>query len=198
MIPGEGARFFKGWGSSAAPPFEYPIPSPPFKLTDGQKKAVWQILKDLEKPRPMSRLLEGDVGSGKTVVATMAALNAFKAGYQTVFMAPTEILAKQHFKTVSKLLEGFKMDIGLLTGKEDKFTSKKLANDYIEVSREKLLKKALNNEINVLIGTHALIQDKVKFGNLGLVVLDEQHRFGVEQRAKLTRQTFIPHLSNRR
>ena len=166
----------------------------PFKLTDGQKKAVWQILKDLEKPRPMSRLLEGDVGSGKTVVATMAALNAFKAGYQTVFMAPTEILAKQHFKTVSKLLEGFKMDIGLLTGKEDKFTSKKLANDYIEVSREKLLKKALNNEINVLIGTHALIQDKVKFGNLGLVVLDEQHRFGVEQRAKLTRQTFIPHL----
>ncbi|MDP2664073.1 MAG: DEAD/DEAH box helicase, partial [bacterium] len=166
----------------------------PFKLTDGQKKAIWQILKDLEKPRPMSRLLEGDVGSGKTVVATMAALNAFKAGYQTVFMAPTEILAKQHFKTVSKLLEGFKMDIGLLTGKEDKFTSKKLANDYIEISREKLIQKAVNNEINVLIGTHALIQDKVKFGNLGLVVLDEQHRFGVEQRAKLTRQTTIPHL----
>ncbi len=166
----------------------------PFKLTDGQRKASWQILKDLEKPNPMSRLLEGDVGSGKTVVATMAALNAFKAGYQTVFMAPTEILAKQHFKTVSKLLEGFKMDIGLLTGKEDKFTSKNLKNDFIEISREKLMEKAINNKIHVLIGTHALIQDKVKFGNLGLVILDEQHRFGVEQRAKLTRQTTIPHL----
>jgi ATP-dependent DNA helicase RecG len=166
----------------------------PFKLTDGQKKSAWQILKDLEKQRPMSRLLEGDVGSGKTVVATMAALNASRAGYQTVFMAPTEILAKQHFKTVSKLLEGFKLDVGLLTGKEDKFTSKKLANDYIEISREKLMQKAIKNEINILIGTHALIQDKVKFGNLGLVVLDEQHRFGVEQRAKLTRQETIPHL----
>ncbi|MFH1575666.1 MAG: ATP-dependent DNA helicase RecG, partial [Candidatus Nealsonbacteria bacterium] len=166
----------------------------PFKLTDGQKKASWQILKDLERPNPMSRLLEGDVGSGKTVVATMAALNAFKAGYQTVFMAPTEILAKQHFKTVSKLLEGFKMDIGLLTGKEDKFTSKNLKNDFIEISREKLMEKAVNNKINVLIGTHALIQDKVKFGNLGLVILDEQHRFGVEQRAKLTKQPTIPHL----
>ena len=166
----------------------------PFKLTDGQKKASWQILKDLERPSPMSRLLEGDVGSGKTVVATMAALNAFKAGYQTVFMAPTEILAKQHFKTVSKLLEGFKMDIGLLTGKEDKFTSRNLKNDFIEISREKLMEKAVNNKIHVLIGTHTLIQDKVKFGNLGLVILDEQHRFGVEQRAKLTRQTTIPHL----
>jgi len=166
----------------------------PFKLTDGQKKASWQILKDLERPSPMSRLLEGDVGSGKTVVATMAALNTFKAGYQTVFMAPTEILAKQHFKTVSKLLEGFKMDIGLLTGKEDKFSSRNLKNDFIEISREKLMQKAVDNKIHLLIGTHALIQDKVKFGNLGLVILDEQHRFGVEQRARLTRQTTIPHL----
>ncbi len=166
----------------------------PFKLTDGQRKASWQILKDLEKPSPMSRLLEGDVGSGKTVVATMAALNAFKAGYQTVFMAPTEILAKQHFKTVSKLLEGFKMDVGLLTGKEDKFSSRNLKNDFIEISREKLMEKAIDNKIHLLIGTHALIQDKVKFGNLGLVILDEQHRFGVEQRAKLTKQSTIPHL----
>jgi len=86
------------------------------------------------------------------------------------------------------------MDIGLLTGKEDKFTSKNLKNDFIEISREKLMEKAINNKIHVLIGTHALIQDKVKFGNLGLVILDEQHRFGVEQRAKLTRQTTIPHL----
>jgi len=170
------------------------VKSLPFKLTDAQKKATWQILKDLEKPRPMNRLLEGDVGSGKTVVAAIAALNSMKAGFQTVFMAPTEILAKQHFKTISKLLQDFKLDVGLLTGKEDKFTSKKLKNDTIEISRRKLLEKAKKNQINILIGTHALIQDQVKFGNLALVILDEQHRFGVEQRAKLTQQTTIPHL----
>ncbi|MDP3990866.1 MAG: ATP-dependent DNA helicase RecG [Candidatus Nealsonbacteria bacterium] len=170
------------------------VKSLPFKLTDAQKKATWQILKDIEKPRPMNRLLEGDVGSGKTVVATIAALNLMRAGYQTVIMAPTEILAKQHFKTVSKLLEGFKLDVGLLTGKEDKFVSKKLNNDTIEISRKKLLEKALHNEINILIGTHALIQDQVKFEKLGLVILDEQHRFGVEQRAKLTKQETLPHL----
>jgi len=170
------------------------VKSLPFKLTDAQRKASWQILKDLEKSRPMNRLLEGDVGSGKTVVAAMAALNSIRAGHQAVFMAPTEILAKQHFKTMSKLLEGFKLDVGLLTGKEDKFVSKKLKNDTIEISRNKLLEKARNQKIDLLIGTHALIQDKVKFGNLALVILDEQHRFGVEQRAKLTQQETIPHL----
>ncbi len=157
----------------------------PFKLTDAQKKSSWQILKDLEKPRPMNRLLEGDVGSGKTVVAVMAALNVFKAGFQIGFMAPTEILAKQHFQEVAKLLADFKVNIGLLTGKEDKFISKKLKREPIEISREKLLKKTKDAEIDILIGTHALIQDKVKFGRLGLVILDEQHRFGVGQRAKL-------------
>ncbi len=171
------------------------VKSLPFRLTDAQKKTSWQILKDLEKPRPMNRLLEGDVGSGKTVVATMAALNCMKAGYQAVIMTPTEILAKQHFKTISKLLEGFNLDVGLLTGKEDKFVSKRLPNDTIEISRRKLLEKAKDNKINLLIGTHALIQDHVKFDNLALVILDEQHRFGVEQRAKLTKQTTaIPHL----
>lgn len=172
-----------------------------FKLTDAQRKSAWQILKDLEKPRPMNRLLEGDVGSGKTVVAAIAALNVIKAGYQVAFMAPTEILAKQHFKTFADLLGNFKVDIGLLTGKEDKFVSKKLKNDIVEISREKLLKKTLSGELPLLIGTHTLIQDKVKFGNLALVILDEQHRFGVEQRAKLIQNTrhkiqdtFIPHL----
>ncbi len=171
------------------------VKSLPYKLTNAQKKASWRILKDLEKTRPMNRLLEGDVGSGKTVVAAMAALNTIRAGYQAVMMAPTEILAKQHFKTVSKLLEGYRLDVGLLTGKEDKFVSKNLKNDTIEISRKKLLEKAKDNKINLLIGTHALIQDHVKFDNLALVILDEQHRFGVEQRAKLTRQgTTIPHL----
>ncbi|MGB2762560.1 MAG: ATP-dependent DNA helicase RecG [Minisyncoccales bacterium] len=165
-----------------------------FKLTDAQRKSSWQILKDLEKSRPMNRLLEGDVGSGKTIVALMAALETIKAGYQVAFMAPTEILTKQHFKEVSSRFKDFNINIGLLTGKEDKFISKKLKGETIEISRTKLLEKTIKNEINILIGTHALIQDKVKFGNLALVILDEQHRFGVEQRAKLMKNSTIPHL----
>lgn len=172
----------------------------PFKLTDAQKKSAWQILKDLEKPRPMNRLLEGDVGSGKTVVAAIAGLNMAKAGYQTAFMAPTDILAKQHFQSLGKLLAVFGLNIGLLTGKTDKFISKKLPGEPIEISRKKLLEMTSKGEgIDILIGTQALIQDKVKFGNLALVVLDEQHRFGVAQRSKLVQtkrevQSYIPHL----
>jgi len=183
-------------------PFNLPlikkfVASLPFKLTDTQRKSAWQILKDLEKPRPMNRLLEGDVGSGKTVVAAIAALNTMKTGFQVAFMAPTEILAKQHFQEVSRILENFNLDIALLTGKEDKFISKKLKNDVVEISRRKLLEKAVKGELNLLIGTHALIQEKVKFGKLALVILDEQHRFGVEQRAKLCKgkeEALIPHL----
>lgn len=167
----------------------------PFKLTNAQKKAAWQILKDLQKPVPMNRLLEGDVGSGKTVVAAIAALNTIKNGYQVAFMAPTEILARQHFQEIFRLLKNFNVNIGLLTGKNDKFYSKKLKNDVIEISRNKLLEKVINGEIDILIGTHALIQDKVKFQKLALVILDEQHRFGVEQRAKLLHNSKnIPHL----
>jgi len=169
----------------------------PFKLTDAQKKCSWQILKDIEKEKPMNRLLEGDVGSGKTVVAAMAALNTARAKHQVAFMAPTEILTKQHFKESLKLLGDFKLNIGLLTGKTDKFISKKL-KDFIEISRKKLLEKVLKGEIDLLIGTHTLIQDKVKFKNLALVILDEQHRFGVKQRAKLISEkngeNAIPHL----
>ncbi|MEA3344285.1 MAG: ATP-dependent DNA helicase RecG, partial [Patescibacteria group bacterium] len=179
-----------------------------FKLTNSQRKSAWQILKDLEKPRPMNRLLEGDVGSGKTVVAAIAALNVAKplgnsfgtGGLQTAFMAPTEILSKQHFQEIARLFGDFSLNIGLLTGKQDQFYSKKLKNQVIEISRKKLLEKVLSGDIDILIGTHALIQDKVKFGKLGLVILDEQHRFGVEQRAKLCKsrpeldQIGIPHL----
>lgn len=167
----------------------------PYKLTDAQRKATWQILKDIEKPRPMNRLLEGDVGSGKTIVAAIAALATVKTGYQVALLAPTEILAKQHFKTLGQLLAPFRMDIGLLTGKEDKFISNKLPNDVIEISRKKLLERAKDGSINLLIGTHTIIQDKVKFSDLALVIVDEQHRFGVRQRAKLLHKTtLIPHL----
>jgi ATP-dependent DNA helicase RecG len=169
----------------------------PFKLTDAQKKSAWQILKDLELPKPMNRLLEGDVGSGKTVVAAMAALNVVKAGYQVAFMAPTEILAKQHFKTISNLLEKFNIKIGLITGKENYLKGKK-------ITRRELVKEVLAGGIDVLIGTHAIIQDyypttpkktPLQFNKLALVIIDEQHRFGVEQRAMLCRQKiFIPHL----
>ena len=162
----------------------------PFQLTDAQKKSAWQILKDLEKTRPMNRLLEGDVGSGKTVVAAMAILNTAKAGYQTAFMAPTEILAKQHFKTIKDLLKKFGLNIGLITGKENYYGGEK-------VSRKELLEKIKENKIDVLIGTHAIIQDTnpktkyktpIQFNKLALVIIDEQHRFGVEQRANLCRQ----------
>ncbi len=167
------------------------VKSLPFKLTDAQRKSAWQILKDLEKPCPMNRLLEGDVGSGKTIVALMAALETIKAGYQVALMAPTEILAKQHFQGVSALLKDFNINIGLLTGKEDKFVSRKLKQEVIEISRRKLLEKTKNSELDILIGTHALIQGKVKFGNLALVILDEQHRFGVDQRARLCQSQAI-------
>jgi len=164
------------------------VDSLPFKLTNAQKKCSWRILKDLEKTRPMNRLLEGDVGSGKTVVAIMAALNVALAGFQTGFMAPTEILANQHFQEISKLLNDFNLSIGLLTSKESKLKNRKIA-------RNKLLEKIKQGKVDILIGTHALIQESVKFGKLSLVVLDEQHRFGVEQRAKLTlKSELVPHL----
>lgn len=181
------------------------VNSLPFKLTDPQKKSAWQILKDMEKKRPMNRLLEGDVGSGKTIVAAIAALNAVKNGYQAAIMTPTEILAKQHFKEISDTLQDFRVNIGILTGKQDQWRSKKLKNQVVEISREKLIEKTkgkispeTNNlipGIDILIGTHALIQDQVKFGRLALVVLDEQHRFGVKQRAKLcAKKGPVPHL----
>lgn len=144
----------------------------PFKLTDAQRKVTWEIIQDLEKDQPMNRLLQGDVGSGKTVVAAIAALETAKAGYQAALMAPTEILAQQHFKEINKLLKEQKLKIGLLTRTQKKFSE----------------------ETNIVIGTHALIQDKVKFKNLALVIVDEQHRFGVEQRAKLVRGKQVPHL----
>ncbi len=169
----------------------------PFQLTDSQRQCAFVILTDLGKPTPMSRLLEGDVGSGKTVVATMAALSAVNSGpagggYQVAFMAPTEILASQHFKGICKMLEKFNVTVGYLTGKESEIYKD---GKVSQVKKKELLLELEFGQINILIGTHALISKGVIFSKLALIVLDEQHRFGVSQRAQLTKgKTLIPHL----
>lgn len=167
----------------------------PFQLTDDQRLATYEILKDLERDYPMNRLLNGDVGSGKTVVATIAAYQAISAGFQVVFMAPTEILARQHFETIQKLFKQ-EIRIGLLTGSE----TRQFPPD--EVVEERITKKLMQSkiaagEVDLIIGTHTVIQKNVEFKKLGLVVIDEQHRFGVKQRMKLvksSRTKFVPHL----
>ena len=163
----------------------------PFKLTDDQKKSAWQILQDLEKDIPMSRLLEGDVGSGKTVVAVMAMLNVVLNKKQAVLMVPTEILAKQHFESISKMLNDFKITIGLIT------RSNKLINKNLENKKQKINSKIIIQNSKIIIGTHALLQEKIKFDNLALVIIDEQHRFGVEQRKSIIEKSnskYFPHL----
>lgn len=151
-----------------------------FELTNAQKKVIKEIRADLGAGKQMNRLLQGDVGSGKTLVAVMAILIALDNVYQACFMAPTEILANQHFTTVTRLFEGLGIKLELLTG------STKAA------ARKKLHAELLSGELQVLVGTHALIEETVKFKNLGLVVIDEQHRFGVAQRAKLWKKNIVP------
>jgi ATP-dependent DNA helicase RecG len=152
----------------------------PFTLTEAQKRVMKEIRKDLGSGKQMNRLLQGDVGSGKTLVALMSMLIALDNGYQACIMAPTEILANQHFQTISKLLEGIDIKIRLLTG-----SSKK-------TSRKSIAESLLDRSLNILIGTHALLEENVQFANLGLVIIDEQHRFGVEQRSKLWQKNLNP------
>lgn len=159
----------------------------PFTLTDGQRKAAWAILKGLERDKPMTRLLEGDVGSGKTVVAALAALNVATSGWQSAILVPTEILAKQHFASLSKLLSGFDITIGLVT-RSDKMTNRQPAAIAVEEGKKKAKKPdaaSVIRDSDIIVGTHALIQENIRFNKLGLVVVDEQHRFGVAQRQKL-------------
>ena len=168
------------------------VKSLPFQLTDAQRIAGWEILKDLQRQTPMNRLLEGDVGSGKTVVAGLSILNVALNKFQVAYMAPTEILARQHFSTLARLLKNWPIRIGLLTSAE-----KIIANHESRITNQIMYKKISDGELDLVIGTHALIQDKVEFKNLGLVIIDEQHRFGVEQRKKLKspgHNKLIPHL----
>ena len=154
-----------------------------FPLTNAQKKVIKEIRADVKKNQQMNRLLQGDVGSGKTIVAILSMLIAIDNGYQACIMAPTEILAQQHFKTMSQELKSLNIKIDILTG------SKK------SKARKVLLEELKNGDINLLIGTHALLEDTVEFSNLGFVVIDEQHRFGVAQRAKLWKKNkYPPHI----
>ncbi len=153
----------------------------PFKLTDDQLKTFETVAQDMEKNLPMRRLIQGDVGSGKTVVAMLALVKAVENGYQGALMAPTEILAVQHYNNFVKMLGEFGIRIGLLSAKVTR--SKKLKQEVYE--------KIAEGNFDIVIGTHALIQDEVKFKNLGLIITDEQHRFGVAQRAELGRKSEI-------
>jgi ATP-dependent DNA helicase RecG len=170
----------------------------PFELTLSQKKSLWEILKDIEKSTPMNRLLQGDVGSGKTVVAALAGIVAAEHGYQTAFMAPTEILARQHFETLKNILKrtGVACEVGFLTSGGAKLCYE----DGLEadIPKKELREHVQRGEVKIVIGTHALISEAndeatLSFKNLALVIVDEQHRFGVAQRAALLSQTYKPH-----
>ncbi len=169
-------------------PFDQPavkkfVDGLPFRLTNAQRIAAWEIIQDFEKPVPMNRLLQGDVGSGKTVVAGLAARQAASAGFQSAIMAPTEILATQHAETLTNLLSPLGVTVGLLTG------------SVKGKAREELYKRIADGSVDVVVGTHALIQETVKFHRLGFVVIDEQHRFGVAQRQELLKKSDkMPHL----
>jgi ATP-dependent DNA helicase RecG len=247
----------KDWQENKAPKMKFDatlvkslVSKLPFKLTNAQRRAAWEIIGDLTGQMrpirqmkrivpPMNRLLEGDVGSGKTVVAAIAMLVVAKNGFQSVLMAPTEILAFQHFNNLVKLLEGFGVSVGLLTAGKNELSldtaSRKQAVDFpgeeitararsrsscfarslarsgratvssgdisLKISKSDLIKKIKEGEVDIIVGTHALIQEKMKFKKLGLAIIDEQHRFGVKQRALLRQKatpslhhSFTPHL----
>ncbi len=152
----------------------------PFRLTTGQKQALKEIVDDLQKPQPMNRLLQGDVGAGKTIVALLAAVVAMENGVQVAFMAPTEILAEQHFANISRLLQSSRFRVALLTGSTAK------------AARREQLAEIESGAIHLVVGTHALVTGDVTFKQLGLVVIDEQHRFGVLQRATLRAKGLHP------
>jgi ATP-dependent DNA helicase RecG len=164
----------------------------PFELTFSQKKALYEILQDLQKNYPTSRLLQGDVGSGKTIVAAIAALVVAHNKKQSVFMAPTEVLARQHYETFKKYFEEFKEGVALLTSDQ----AVVFFGDNLEsnIKKKDLISQIKNNKVKIIIGTHSVIQKNVSFGDVAFVVIDEQHRFGVKQRAQLVSgKEIVPH-----
>lgn len=163
------------------------VDSLPFKLTNAQKKSAWEIIQDLEKEKPMTRLLEGDVGSGKTIVACLAILNVALNKKQSALMVPTEILAEQHFESISKLFAKNSIKIGLIT------RTLQRANWDFKSKNKKDKKQEIAENADIIFGTHALIQEEINFKNLALAIIDEQHRFGVEQRKKLSEKSKIRH-----
>jgi len=162
----------------------------PFALTKKQKISAWEILQDMGKGEPMNRLLEGDVGSGKTVVAAMAMYNAALNGYQAVIMAPTEVLALQHYQSLTKLFESVGLSVALLSRSYAQASQKSIKSlKSIKSVKNELIEKINSGEVKVIVGTHALLGEDVEFENLGLVIVDEQHRFGVGQRKILKEKT---------
>ena len=162
-----------------------------FELTKAQKKSIQEILEDIAKPMPMNRLLEGDVGTGKTIVATLAMLNTYYNNYQSVLMAPTEILATQHFEGITKLTENLDKppSIALISSKESRISTDKNLDSWTTIPKKDLLRKIERGNIDIIIGTHSVITEQLQYNNLALAIVDEQHRFGVKQRAEL--QTMI-------
>ena len=188
------------------------VSSLPFTLTPSQRLAAWEILQDIQQPHPMNRLLEGEVGSGKTVVAGLAMYQTALGGWQSVLLAPTEILAWQHYQTLNNLLEHADIPIALLTRTHKTSSLSVIArNEMTKQSQEEiaaprlgvgarnddLLSDMANGKIKIIVGTHALLQDRVQFKKIGLLIVDEQHRFGVKQRGALLRSEgrgLVPHL----
>lgn len=162
----------------------------PFTLTPDQKKSLWEILKDMNKNHPMQRLLEGEVGSGKTIVAATAALNAARAQKASIFLAPTEVLAHQHFHKLKEIFKNYDLSLGLLTGASAYFANQGLET---KTKKESILSSINKGEILILVGTHALLNDKINMPDVALLVIDEQHRFGVDQRGILTKK-YNPHV----
>ncbi len=180
MMPGsDGGVRARLWEISIDKPFEAALP---FHFTNAQRRVIREMLADLGRPQPMCRLLQGDVGSGKTVVAASGLLTAAVNGFQGVLMAPTEILAEQHYRTIARLLEPFGIRVALLVGSQR------------QRERASMLAAVESGEAMVVVGTHALIQEGVRFARMGFVVVDEQHRFGVEQRDALRQKGYNPHM----
>ena len=180
------------------------VASLPFTLTKPQKVSAWEILQDIAKTQPMNRLVSGDVGSGKTVVAAIAIYDVFLNGYQSVVMAPTEILAQQHYQSLIGLFKGLNVTVGLLTGSradschceersDEAISSPGDCRASLAMTKKIVINQIKNGNINIIVGTHALLSENVSFNKLGLVVVDEQHRFGVEQRKVIKQKGLAVH-----